>query len=381
MRRAGGPRRARSVAAGACLTAALPAAAQLADVVVSARRDAQQAFDAPASLQALDAPAIRAAGPQVNLSEALNRIPGVVVLNRQNYAQDLQLSIRGFGARSTFGIRGVRLIVDGIPATMPDGQGQASTISLPSAARIEVLRGPLAQLYGNAAGGVVQVFTERGASPPYAEASAAIGSFDTRRYGLKASGRGDALEYLADYSDFSTDGYRDHSAATRRHLNTRWQFALSPATQLALVGNFFDQPWAQDPLGLTHAQYQANPRQSVPLARQQDAGKAVDQRQAGLLLQHRLSDDARLEGRLYHGRRDVYQKLSIPPAAQQAPTASGGIVALDREYWGTGLRYAHGRRVESGRIEVSIGFDHDSMREHRRGFLNVGGRAHIAVPC
>nr|MCU0956543.1 TonB-dependent receptor plug domain-containing protein [Hydrogenophaga sp.] len=137
----------------------------LQEVVVTANRQEQQSFDAPAAIQAVGRDVIGiagAAGPQVNLSESLNRVPGITVLNRQNYAQDLQLSIRGSGSRSPFGIRGSRLIVDGIPATMPDGQGQASTISLPSAARIEVLRGPLAQLYGNSSAGVVQVFTADG---------------------------------------------------------------------------------------------------------------------------------------------------------------------------------------------------------------------------
>jgi iron complex outermembrane receptor protein len=146
---------------------ALPAFAQeapsgvvLEPVVVSAQRSRETAFAAPASISAVTRETIENAGPQVNLSEALRGVPGISVLNRQNYAQDVQLSIRGFGARSTFGIRGVRLIVDGIPATMPDGQGQASSIALSSAGRIEVLRGPLAQLYGNAAGGVIQVFTQ-----------------------------------------------------------------------------------------------------------------------------------------------------------------------------------------------------------------------------
>src|SRR5258706_2803934 len=135
-------------------------------VVVSATRGETRAFDAPAAISAVDAQTIRSAGPMVNLSESLVRVPGVTVLNRQNYAQDLQLSIRGFGSRSTFGIRGVRLIVDGIPATMPDGQGQASNVNLPSAGRIEGLRGPLALLYGNAGGGVVQVFTQTCAPEP-----------------------------------------------------------------------------------------------------------------------------------------------------------------------------------------------------------------------
>ena len=135
-------------------------------VVISATRGEVAAFDAPAAITAVDASVIRSAGLLVNLSEALVRVPGLTVLNRQNYAQDLQLSIRGFGSRSTFGIRAVRVIVDGVPATMPDGQAQASNVSLASAQRIEVLRGPLALLYGNAAGGVVQVFTQAGAPEP-----------------------------------------------------------------------------------------------------------------------------------------------------------------------------------------------------------------------
>src|SRR4051812_35260350 len=142
------------------------ALAQQETVVVTATRVPQAGFDVPAAIDAIDARAIREDNPQVNLSESLNRVPGIVVQNRQNYAQDLQISSRGFGARSTFGVRGVRLIADGIPATMPDGQGQAATFDLTTAERIEVLRGPFASMYGNASGGVVQLFTAAGPPEP-----------------------------------------------------------------------------------------------------------------------------------------------------------------------------------------------------------------------
>src|SRR5574343_676432 len=168
----------------------------LQEVVVSASGQEQQSFDAPASIHAIGQDVIRAAGPGVNLSESMNRVPGITVLNRQNYAQDLQLSIRGSGARTPFGIRGARLIVDGIPATMPDGQGQASTISLPSAQRIEVLRGPLAQLYGNSAGGVVQVFTADGPERPELRMSLDAGSDGLRRYGVQTAGQSGPLNYV-----------------------------------------------------------------------------------------------------------------------------------------------------------------------------------------
>src|SRR5512145_3086559 len=145
-----------------------PAAAQevLDPVVVTATRAEEPSLRIPASVDRIYQDEIQFARPQVNISETLNRVPGVVASNRQNYAQDLQISIRGFGARSTFGVRGIRLIADGIPATMPDGQGQTSTFSLSSAERIEVLRGPFSALYGNAAGGVIVVDTADGPTAP-----------------------------------------------------------------------------------------------------------------------------------------------------------------------------------------------------------------------
>src|SRR5688500_14221012 len=195
----------------------LPAclSAQEDGVVVTATRVPQPALEVPASIDRIYRDEIRDARPQVNLSESLARVPGLVVQNRQNYAQDLQISSRGFGARATFGVRGMRLIADGIPATMPDGQGQAATFALGSANRIEVLRGPFSTLYGNAAGGVISVETEDGPEVPTGEASLLLGSYDTWRAGLKFGGQWRALNAVADISRFDTDGYREHSAARR----------------------------------------------------------------------------------------------------------------------------------------------------------------------
>ena len=173
---------------------------------------------APAAITAIGRDVIDNGGMQVNLSEALNRVPGISVLNRQNYAQDLQLSIRGFGSRSTFGIRGVRLIVDGIPATMPDGQGQASTIALGSAQRIEVLRGPLAQLYGNAAGGVVQVFTGTDATVPTVSTSVGMGPYGQTKFGVKFGQNSERDSVVLDAARYATNGYREHSDAQRTQI-------------------------------------------------------------------------------------------------------------------------------------------------------------------
>ncbi|HEV7914952.1 MAG TPA: TonB-dependent receptor, partial [Albitalea sp.] len=363
------------------LAAAGPASAQTAPetvlldpVTVSAQRSRQTAFDAPAAITAVGRDTIETAGPQVNLSEALVRVPGISVLNRQNYAQDLQLSIRGFGARSTFGIRGVRLIVDGIPATMPDGQGQASTIALASAGRIEVLRGPLAQLYGNAAGGVVQVFTEDDAARPTATVSAAFGSYGQRKLGVKFSNSWGGQGLTVDASEFRTDGYREHSDARRGQLNGRWQADVGRATHVAVVLNAMDQPTSHDPLGLTRTQWDADPRMAPALAILQDARKTVRQQQIGGVVEHRLGEATTLSGRLYVGGRDLDNALSTPLAAQGAPTASGGIVRFARGYGGAAAQLAHRIALDEQRsLQLTGGIEFDRMREDRQGYINDAG--------
>ncbi|HET7548499.1 MAG TPA: TonB-dependent receptor [Usitatibacter sp.] len=342
-------------------------------VVVTATRGEVSAFDAPAAIGAVDASTIRSAGPQVNLSEALDRIPGISVLNRQNYAQDLQLSIRGFGARSTFGIRGVRVIVDGIPATMPDGQGQASSIVLPAASRIEVLRGPLALLYGNAAGGVVQVVSEAGAERPTLSLDAAFGPYDMSRYGAGFAGSSGVNRYSVNANRFSTDGYREHSAAERTQANAKWVWEPNADTRVSTVVNALDLE-ALDPLGLTRAQWQADPRQAPALALQQDSRKAVRQQQAGTVVERRIDADTRLSARFYAGERNLDNALSVPPAAQASPTSSGGIVSFDRVYAGAALQASRRAALgESSAATLLAEIDFDRMRDDRQGYLNVGG--------
>ncbi len=350
-------------------------ASVLDPVVISAERAPRASFDSPAALSAVSREVIESAGPQVNLSEALGRVPGIAVLNRQNYAQDLQMSIRGFGARSTFGIRGVRLIVDGIPATMPDGQGQASNIALSSAGRIEVLRGPMAQLYGNAAGGVVHVFTEPDARVPTATYSLAAGSHGLSKHGVKFSTSTPGYGLLVDASHFQTRGLREHSAAQRGQLNVRWQSELTPDTSMRIVLNALDQPGTQDPLGLTRADWASQPEgYAVPLATAQDARKTVRQQQAGTVIDHQFTSDTSLSMRAYLGERGLDNALSIPLAAQQPATSSGGIVQFERSYGGLSAQLTH--RVSLGgerALRLTGGMELEHMREHRRGYINQGG--------
>ncbi|HYY60466.1 MAG TPA: TonB-dependent receptor plug domain-containing protein, partial [Burkholderiales bacterium] len=187
-------------------TCACVLAQELEPVVVTATRTPQRALEVPASIDRIDGDEIRDLRQQVNLSESLGAVPGIAVQNRQNYAQDLQVQSRGLGARSSFGVRGIRLIADGIPATMPDGQGQAATFALGSADHIEVLRGPFSVLYGNSAGGVIVVETMDGPAEPTGEADLLFGSYRMRRGALRFGGQWDGVNAIGELSRFQTDG-------------------------------------------------------------------------------------------------------------------------------------------------------------------------------
>ena len=341
-------------------------------LVISATRVVQDGFNLPMAIDRIDATVISEGKAQVNLSEALNRVPGIAVQNRQNYAQDLQVSSRGFGARSTFGVRGVRLIADGIPATMPDGQGQAATFNLSSAERIEVLRGPFASLYGNSSGGVVQIFTADGPATPTITSTFLAGSYGTRKYGLQFGGQEDVLNYVVDISRFETDGYRAHSAATRDQLNAKFSLPIG-AGKLTLVVNSLSQPDTQDPLGLTRAQAQADPHQVDSAAIAFNTRKSIRQNQLGAIFDIGNANDAHgaVQAKIYGGSRTVLQYLGQDG---NTPLSSGGVIDLSRSYGGVGLRWSRRLLVAARAFTFSGGFDADQLDERRRGFVNNAGR-------
>ena len=339
----------------------------LKEVVISASRAEQRRFDAPGAIDAVQVDPFRTASPLVNLSELMGAVPGLQIRDRQNFAQDLQVSVRGFGTRSTFGVRGVRILIDGIPATMPDGQGQAATASLTSAKRIELLRGPLAQLYGNAAGGVLQVFTQ---DPPVTplkpdySLSGGAGSDGQRHIAAGIAGGSATLGGLLDVSRFETDGFRDHSAARRQQLNAK--VVAKPSTDTTITGiiNLFDQPLAEDPLGLTRSQFQQNPRQVVPGAITFNTRKTIEQQQAGLVVEHKLTASDTLNARIYYGTRKVDQKLAFQ---------TNGVVNLDRAYGGVGASWTHAMQINELPVRWTVGVEADQLRETRKGFDNLGG--------
>jgi iron complex outermembrane receptor protein len=325
----------------------------LEDVVTTSNRFEQKSFDAPASLQAISREVIEDAGPQVNMSESLNRIPGVVALNRQNYAQDLQISIRGFGARTTFGVRGIRIIVDGIPATIPDGQGQSATVSLTSTDRIEVLRGPLAQLYGNSAGGVIQTFTREAPDRPEFLVQGHTGSFGTNRTDWQYADKVGKFGLVADYSTFKTDGFRQNSQAERNQFNGKLTYQHNDQTRIDFIANIFDMPYANDPAGLSQVDAIATPEKS---SRVENQRKIIKQNQVGTVLTHVIDGVSKISGRAYGGNREMthFNNFTV---------GSPSWVGLDRDYDGIGLSYSSKSTLIGKSTLWVAGFDFDKSTE------------------
>lgn len=350
------------------------ASEDLSPIVVIATRVAESSFDIPASVDSVSQAQIQTGQLQENISESLMTVPGVSAESRQNYAQDLQLSVRGFGARSSFGVRGVRLYSDGIPGTMPDGQGQFSQFDLGSAGRIEVLRGPFSALYGNSSGGVISIYTEDAPAGYYLDGTGEYGTFNTQRYALETTGDGGTLNYVIDAVHFQTDGYRFHSNAERDNFNAKLKFAFSETRSLTLVANAIETPFVQDAMGLTESQLLANRRQASPAAIIYNTRKSLDQEQIGAIYEDKLSSEDTLSSTIYAGHRATTQFQSIPRATEEKfQLYPGGVIDLNRAFYGIDSHVTDERVLAGTALQVVGGFAYDDLEESRRGLLNYVG--------
>lgn len=347
-------------------------ATELDRVVVTATRQPDDALLVPAAVDVVDAADLHRALPGLSLSESLQRVPGVVARDRQNQAQGLQVSIRGFGARSTFGIRGVRLYTDGIPATMPDGQGQVSHFMLASAGRIEVLRGPFSALYGNSSGGVISMFS---ADPP-AAAEFSLGA-DAGANGLRRgtlswhapwSGDRDG-GVLLDGEYVDDDGFRDHSASRQVTGQAVLTGGFGEGGRYSVLLNSHDLR-ADDPQGLSAAQLRGDRRAASLGALNFDTRKTVHQDQAGVRLEHPLSAHHALSLTAFGGTRDTAQMLSIPAFVQADPLQGGGAIDLDRQYGGVDLRWRWSAQLLDRPFSLVAGLEYSTSDERRRGYEN-----------
>ena len=345
----------------------------LHEVVITATRVEADPFNLPAAISSVSAEQLRADALGVNLADDVATVPGLLARNRNNYAQDQQISIRGIGANSAFGIRGVRVYQDGIPATGPDGQGQVSQFNLDSASRVEILRGPFSALYGNSSGGVIQLFSATGKGPLQVRSGVAYGSFDTFRASLNALGSAGPLGYNLDFAHFKVDGFREHSSARNESFNGKLNYSINDSNRLALIANVISRPDAQDPLGITQAQFAADPESTDSAAIRFNTRKSLRQQQGGLIYDLDLTDSQSVRVLGYYGHRSVLQFLSIPQIAQQASGSAGGVVDLNRRYGGADTRWSWKGELAERPMTWVAGLSYDRQNELRRGYNNFSG--------
>jgi len=344
---------------------------RLDTIFIQATRTDRERLTTPASVYYLNQKQDNSLN--VNLSETLKGVPGLQLNNRENYAQDLQISMRGFGARSSFGVRGVRLYVDGIPATMPDGQGQTSNIDLNSLDHIEVLGGAFSSLYGNSSGGTILTTTREGQGADSIELGHSAGSQNKGQTKLVLQGGSENASepsYVISSSYFDTNGYRDHSSAHKVLNNANLTWDLEDGSKINWINNYVKIA-ADDPGGLERKDWKANPKQIDSRIQGFNTRKEIEQFQTGLTWNKPINDQHELYGMAYWGQREVIQYQSISKFFQSLEKQPGGVIDFDRQFYGADLRWT-GRDVLPN-TKLIAGLAVDAMTEDRKGYLNYVG--------
>ena len=331
----------------------------LEEVEVSALRAKVNKFNAPLSLT-VQAISPNWTGPSRSLQEYLTAIPGVFTLNSSNYAQDLRISIRGFGARAGFGIRGIKLVVDGIPETTPDGQGQIDNLPLSLIREISVIRGPSALRYGNASGGVIAINTLSPGGERMSSVSMLTGGFGQRQLSITNSFGDDKNAYLLHFTSQKIKGFREHSAVENNLFNFRSSHQLSDKTKLNLQLNHVSSPIAQDPGGINLEDFQSNPFTARGLNISYNAGERLTHSKVGASLVSEISAKMVMNAYGFYSGRDFDAFL---------PFENGGVVDLNRSYGGQGSSLSS----EAGDWKFQIGYDWTSQNDHRQRYENIEG--------
>ncbi len=340
---------------------AQPANGVLEEIVVTATMLERTLDRVPAAISVVMEDDIQGARQQLALDEALGRVPGLFMQNRYNFAQDLRVSIRGFGSRAQFGIRGIKVLVDGIPETLPDGQGSVDSIDLGATSQIEVIRGPSSSMYGNASGGVISLTTQGGSAEPYAQMRVSGGKYGYRKAQFKTGGRTDRLDYLVSYSDQELEGFRQQSAYENELLTGRFDVDLGNDRSLLSVVSFTDQPVSDDAGGVTRAMALANPRAAWPANVTFNAGEALEQSRVGFVYSMPVGERGSIQARNYYVWRDFANSL---------PVLAGGVVDLDRRFVGGGFNYSYDGFWLDRPNRFIVGVDFDDQDDDRRRFNN-----------
>ena len=301
---------------------------------------------------------------QSSFSDFTKNIPGVFVTSSYNLSQDLRISIRGFGARSAFGIRGIKLIVDGIPETTPDGQSQLDNLPLGLISNIEVLRGPNANLYGNSSGGVISINTLSENNDKLYKISGIFGAYQyqslqrTRILDWKNS------KLIFHYDKRRSNGYRDQSGYKSTIYNLKYINFLNKKNKIVWQLNYTDSPYAFDPGGLKLSEVESDRRQARKNNIDYDTYESVKHIKTGFSWNYTYSDNTFFDSYFFYQKREFNSKL---------PFNFGGIISLDRNYYGLGTKYSKNKKYYNRSRTFVIGLDHLNQSDDRKRFKNNYG--------
>ncbi len=301
---------------------------------------------------------------QSSFSDFIKNTPGVFTTSSNNFSQDMRISIRGFGARSAFGIRGIKLIVDGIPETTPDGQSQLDNLPLGLISNIEILRGPNANLYGNSSGGVISINTLSNPDEKYYRTSGIFGAYQyqsiqkTRVLNWKTS------NLIIHYDKRKSNGYRDQSNYKSTILNLKYINELNQKSKIIWQINYTDSPYAFDPGGLKLSEVEDDRRQARKNNIDYDTYEKVKHLKTGISWNYKKSEDSFFDSYFFYQKRDFYSKL---------PFNFGGVIEIDRNYYGFGTKFTKNKNFKNRNNSFVIGIDHLSQSDDRRRFKNNFG--------
>jgi iron complex outermembrane recepter protein len=329
-------------------------------VEISATRMTLTDIKAPLAVTVLDKKRLQTATQQLSPYEVLSAVPGVFAMNPDNFTQDLRISIRGFGARAAFGIRGIRIFTDGLPEGTPDGQADVDNLDMGIIRQMEVLRGAASGLYGNAAGGVIYMLTENPLSrKPLLEAQLSRGSYGFQRYQLKVGQKLNKFSYFLNGSVNNTEGYRAASQMKNSIFNSKLSYEFNPNTKLTLLANYGNSPTANDPGALTAAQVKDNPRQAGFTNTLYQTGEIVTQSRVGATFETKLATKHSITARAFYTSRHLLNRLAV---------AANGYGDLKRNYYGVGVGYQLNERIANMPYRLKIGLDIENQADTRQRY-------------
>jgi iron complex outermembrane receptor protein len=334
---------------------------ELDTVIVEAARSGKSDLDIPLSIDFINAEQIRRGERGRSPGELLFPASGVFVNDRFNPALGEKINIRGIGSRASFGVRGIKIMLDNIPLTMPDGQSQLNNIDLGSMGSVEIIKGPSSTLYGNAAGGVINIKTEPSSQYPFSlQPRFTTGSFGYRKFEAKFSGSLGNYYYLLNLTKSNSDGFREHSAVSFYSINSVVGISVSSVVKLKWIFNYYDSPYALNPSSLTKEDAEMSPSSSRDYIKQQGAGEKTSQWQSGISMIFTRDSKNRLETSVYFISRDLMNPIP------------GRIINLNRKAAGFRSAYNHFLPLENFDLNFTLGMDVETQFDDREEYNNLG---------